>query len=110
VQLIVGKSAAAGAVLEKNNVGGVVVGGQKDPPLRLDYIPNLVKVEPGERVLTSGQDDIYPSGFVIGVVEKSEEGKDGNRHISVRPAVDVSHLEVVLVILRPSPKPGGKSS
>jgi rod shape-determining protein MreC len=110
VQLIVGKSAAAGAVLEKSNVGGVVVGGEKDPPLRLEYIPNLVDVQPGERVLTSGQDDIYPSGFVIGVVEKAEKGSDGHRQISVRPAVDVSHLEVVLVILRPTPKPGGKSS
>ncbi|HYN07942.1 MAG TPA: rod shape-determining protein MreC [Vicinamibacterales bacterium] len=109
VQLIVGKGAAAGATLEKSGVGGVVMGGEKDPPLRLDYIPNLVEVQPGERVLTSGQDDIYPSGFVIGVVEKSEKGNDGQRQITVRPSVDVSHLEVVLVILRPAQSPAQKS-
>jgi rod shape-determining protein MreC len=107
VQLIVGLNAAAGATLEKSGVGGVVSGGAKDPPLRLEYIPNLVDVQPGERVLTSGQDGIYPSGFVIGVVEKSEKGKGGQRDISVRPAVDVSHLEVVLVILGEPAKASG---
>jgi rod shape-determining protein MreC len=107
VQLIVGLNAAAGATLEKSGVGGVVSGGAKDPPLRLEYIPNLVDVQPGERVLTSGQDGIYPSGFVIGVVEKSEKGRNGQRDISVRPAVDVSHLEVVLVILGQPAKAAG---
>jgi len=116
VQLIVGRDAAAGAMLEKSGVGGVVIGGEKNPPLRLEYIPNLVDVQPGERVLTSGLDEIYPSGFVIGVVEKVEksgQGDSGERTITVRPAVDVSHLEVVLVILRPAKtveKPGGKKS
>jgi rod shape-determining protein MreC len=109
VQLIVGKGAAAGAVLEKSGVGGVVAGGELDPPLRLDYIPNLTDVQPGERVLTSGQDGIYPSGFVIGVVEKSEKGERLHRTITVRPSVDVSHLEVVLVILRPAQSPAPKA-
>jgi rod shape-determining protein MreC len=111
VQLIVGLNAAAGATLEKSGVGGVVAGGAKDPPLRLEFIPNLVDVQPGERVLTSGQDGIYPSGFVIGVVEKSEKGNNGQRDISVRPAVDVSHLEVVLVILgEPAKTTGSRPS
>jgi rod shape-determining protein MreC len=66
-----------------------------------------VDVQPGERVLTSGQDGIYPSGFVIGIVEKSEKGRNGQRDISVRPAVDVSHLEVVLVILGAPAKAAG---
>ena len=66
--------------------------------------------------MTSGQDGIYPSGFVIGVVEKVEQSGQGDsaiRTITVRPAVDFTHLEVVLVILRPAKpvvKPGSKKS
>lgn len=101
VQLIVGRNAGAGATLERSGAGGMIVGGhQSGPPLVLEYVPNLVDVQPGERVFTSGQDGIFPAGFVIGTVERVETGSP-YREIGVRPAVDTSHLEIVLVVLTP---------
>ena len=102
VQLLVDRSAAAGAVTERARAGGVVAGVEGDPPLAMDLASNLADVKPGDVVVASGTDGIFPKGFVIGTVEKSERGPSLYRLISVRPAVDFSSLEDVLVVLVPA--------
>ena len=109
VQLLVDRTAAAGAVLERTSTGGIVRG-VGSPPLQMNYVSNLADVQPNERVLTSGQDGIFPRGFVIGTVERADRGRDLYREITVRPAVDFSHLDVVIVVLIRPVKPGGGSS
>ena len=52
--------------------------------------------------MTSGVDGVYPKGFPIGRVEKSERGSGLYRQITVRPLVDFSGLEEVLVVLVPA--------
>ena len=37
--------------------------------LRMDYVPGTADVKPGDLVVTSGIDGIYPKGFVIGTIE-----------------------------------------
>jgi len=75
-------------------------------------VSNLADVAPGDVVVASGVDGIYPKGFVIGTVEKSERGLSLHRLISVRPAVDFSSVEEVLIVLVPArgaivePQPG----
>jgi rod shape-determining protein MreC len=113
VQLIIDQTAAVGAVTERTRAGGLVVGFEGDPPLRMELVSNLADVVPGDAVVASGIDGIYPKGFVIGTVESSERGKTLHRAISVRPAVDFSSLEEVLVPARgaveePSAREGGK--
>ncbi len=103
VQLLIGSNAAAGVVLERSGAGGIVRGGAGDGALlTVDYVPALADVQPGERVTTSGQDGIYPEGFLVGTVE-SVDGTAAERRILVRPAVDFSHLDLVLVVLPGAP-------
>jgi rod shape-determining protein MreC len=104
VQLIIDRDAAVGAVTERTRAGGVVLGVQDKSraPLRMDLVSNLSDVQPGDVVVASGIDGIHPKGFVIGTVETSEPGPLLNRVITVRPAVDFSSLEQVLVVLVPS--------
>jgi rod shape-determining protein MreC len=104
VQLMIDRSAAAGAFTERMHAGGLVAGVDKDPPLIMDLVSNLADVKPGDVVVASGVDGIYPKGFVIGRVETSERGAGLYRNITVRPAVDFSSLEEVLVVLVP-PRP-----
>lgn len=101
VQLIVDRNAAAGAVGEASRAGGMVVGTDADPPLRMDLVSNLAELKAGERVVTSGVDGIYPEGYLIGWVVTSERGPQLYRNATVRPAVDFSSLEDVLVVLVP---------
>jgi len=60
-------------------------------------------VKPGDLVVTSGIDGIYPKGFVIGTIETVERGPGTYHDIRVRPAVEFSRLEEVLVVLTPPP-------
>jgi rod shape-determining protein MreC len=102
VQLLVDRNAAAGAVVERSRAQGVVVGVGADG-LRMDYVPGTADVKPGDLVVTSGIDGIYPKGFVIGTVETVERGPGTYHEIRIRPAVDFSRIEEVLVVLTPPP-------
>ena len=52
----------------------------------------------GDLVVTSGIDGIYPKGFVIGTIENVSRGAGQYHEITVRPTVDFSRLEEVLVV------------
>jgi rod shape-determining protein MreC len=109
VQLLTDGNAAAAVMFERSQAGGMVLGGQADHSLRADFVPVLADVQPGELVLTSGHDGIFPPGLLVGTVE-SVTGAGPTRVIRVRPATDFSNLTVVLVVLaRPAPPDGGPS-
>jgi rod shape-determining protein MreC len=100
VQLLIDRNAAAAALIERTRVQGVVLG-QGGETLEMDYVPGTADVKQGDVVVTSGLDGIYPKGFVIGTIEAVERGPGTFHKISVRPAVDFSRLEEVLVVTTP---------
>lgn len=113
VQLLIDRNAAAGAMIERSRAGGVISGHDGDPPLLMQYVSNLADVQAGDTVVTSGIDGIYPKGFVVGRVEQVERGAGLYKTIKVRPALDFSGLEDVLVVLVPGisqPTAGGEAA
>lgn len=108
VQLLIGRNAAAGAVTGASLATGIVQGGAGNPPLELQYVDVLQDVRVGEMVYTSGKDGIFPRGFLIGTVERAVKGSGVYSDLAVRPAVDFTRLDVVLVVLaRPAPEAVG---
>lgn len=101
VQLIIDRNAAAGALIERTRAGGMIVGAEANPPLRMDLVSNLADVKPGDNVVASGVDGIFPKGYLIGRVEHADRGSGLYWRINVRPGVDFSSLEQVLVVLLP---------
>ena len=101
VQMLIDLNAAAGAMIERTRAQGLVVG--QGATLRMEYVPGTSDVKQGDLVVTSGIDKIYPKGFVIGTVEAIERGTGTYHEITVRPAVDFSRLEEVLVVTTPPP-------
>jgi rod shape-determining protein MreC len=99
VQLLIDRNAAAGALIERSRAHGVV--GGTGGGLRLDYVSGAADVQVGDTVVTSGIDGIYPKGFVIGQIESIERGSGVFGTIAVRPAVDFSSVEAVLVVTTP---------
>lgn len=99
VQLLIGRNAGAHAVTERSLATGFAQGGAGDPPLRMQFVDVLKTVEVGERVFTSGLDGIYPRGFLIGSVERAVRGSGFYSDLRVRPAVDFTRLDVVLVVM-----------
>jgi rod shape-determining protein MreC len=105
VQLLIDRDAGAGVMIERSRVSGVISGAGATDELAfraglidLDYIPTTADVKVGDRVVTSGVDGIYPKGLVVGEIQ-SIEREAGEFRIKVRPAVDFSSLETVLVVV-----------
>ena len=99
VQLLIDRNAAAGALVERSRAQGVVQG-TGDDRLRMEYVASTADVQVGDVVVTSGIDGIYPKGFVIGEIESIDRSGMFTA-IVIRPAVDFSSIEDVLVILTP---------
>lgn len=102
VQLLIDRNAAAGALIERTRVQGVVMGGG-DGLLTMQYVPGAADVKTGDLVVTSGIDGIYPKGFVIGTVDHADRGIGAYHEITVRPAADFARLEEVLIVKTPPP-------
>ncbi|MCL6481803.1 MAG: rod shape-determining protein MreC [Firmicutes bacterium] len=101
VLLLTDKESGVGAMLENSRTQGVIRG-RGAPTLTLEYIVNEQPVAVGERVLTSGQDRIFPKGLPIGTVLHTEPGtaqRNPFQRIVVRPSARLDQLEEVVVLL-----------
>ena len=93
-------------MVERSRASGVVTGigsgeqlGFTAGLVQLNYIPGSADVKKGDRVVTSGIDGIYPKGLPVGEIQSAERVA-GQWQIRVKPTVDFSSLEAVLVVLR----------
>ena len=100
LQLLIDRNAAAGALMERTRVQGIVTG-IGDGTLHMQYVPGTADVKTGDLVVTSGIDGIYPKGFVIGTIDHADRGVGAYHEIVIRPAVDFSRLEEVLIVRTP---------
>ena len=64
----------------------------------LEKVMSDEQVQPGERVLTSGGDLVFPKGMPVGTVADVAKGAESFLNIRIKPAADLSKLEEVLVI------------
>jgi rod shape-determining protein MreC len=99
VLLLTDKESGVGALMETSRVQGPVRG-TGEPLLTLEYISNEVKVEPGDKIVTSGQDRIFPKDLPVGTVTEVQPDRHSPfQKISVRPTARLDGLEEVLVLL-----------
>lgn len=102
VQLLIDRNAAAAAVIERSRTQGIALG-NGDGTLRLEYLSATANIQPGDLVVTAGTDRIYPRGLVLGSVAQVDRSGPTYRRVTIKPAVDFSTLETVLVMLAPAP-------
>jgi rod shape-determining protein MreC len=100
VQLLIDRNAAVGALVERSRAQGVVMGTGEDR-LKLNHLAGAADIVVGDRVVSSGIEGIYPKGFVIGQIESIERQAGEFTNVVVRPAVEFSSLEAILVVLTP---------
>ncbi len=97
VQIALDPNSSIAALGERTRAQGML-NGRGGPVLALDYVADLEDVQPGDRVLTSGLDRIFPPGLVLGTVLRAEHGEGLVQSIDVEPAVEFGKLEEVLVL------------
>jgi rod shape-determining protein MreC len=100
VQLLVDRNAAIAGLIERSRAQGIVLGTGEEL-LRMEYLAATADVKSGDAVVSSGIDGIYPKGFTIGRVERVERVGTAIKAAYLRPAVDFSALEEVLVVQSP---------
>jgi len=98
VLLINDQQSGVGAILEKSRLQGVLKG-KVTGELVIDKIMPDEEVKPGDTVLTSGGDQIFPKGLPLGTVSKTTKGSEFLQ-VTIKPAAVLSHLEEVLVITK----------
>ena len=96
VLLITDPTCGVGCLLEESRIQGILKGSGQSQ-CELHYVMDDQKVSAGEAVITSGLDQVYPKGLLVGHVVHSEEGNIYQR-ITVRPAASLDRLETVLVL------------
>ncbi len=98
VLLINDQQSGVGTILEQSRLQGVLKG-KSSGELVIDKIMADEEVKMGDRVLTSGGDQIFPKGLIIGTVDRIEKGPEFLQ-VMVKPSASLNRLEEVLVIVK----------
>src|SRR3989449_7533625 len=99
VLLINDQTSGGGAILDKSRLQGVWRGTPAGE-IVLEKDTADETVQPGEKVLTSGGDQVFPKGLPVGMVTKVSTASDLFLNVRVKPAANLSKLEEVLVITK----------
>lgn len=106
VQLIDDPNSFINVILNGSRATGVVTGGRSGG-LRLQNISQTENVVVGDLVVTSGLGRAVPPSLPVGQIEKvTSTDSQLFKEATLRPAVDLNHLEVVLVITNSIPNWG----
>lgn len=98
VLLITDRNSDMDAVVQRSRDRGIAEGGESDL-LQLKYLPRSADAAEGDLVVTSGIGGIFKKGLVIGTVSRVDKNAGGIfQYAEIRPAVNFSKLEEVLVI------------
>jgi rod shape-determining protein MreC len=99
------QTSGAGVILESTRIRGILRGNALGQPQIVGLMVDS-RIQPGERVLTAGGDEIFPRGLPVGTVEKvmRDPDQDGFIQILVKPAAHLDRLDEVLVITSIQPR------
>ena len=92
-------TAGAGVLLQTTRSRAIVRGTPGGGIAIMNLTPDN-RIKPGEKVLTSGGDEVFPRGIAVGTVESIQPDPEHPPYalIKLKPAANLSQLEEVLVI------------
>ncbi len=98
VLLITDVSSSVNAIIQSSRATGIVQG-KADGGLVMKYIPQPVKVNVGDIILTSGLGATFPKRLVVGqVTAVHKRDIELFQQAEIKPTVDFDRVEIVLVL------------
>lgn len=99
VQLITDPVSAAGGLIQRTRVIGIV-SGSLGAGLKVRYLPLMADIAIGDEVVTSGMGGVFPKGIPLGRVIAAERRSGALfQEATLAPQVDLSRLEEVLILM-----------
>jgi rod shape-determining protein MreC len=109
IMLITDRSSSVSCVTQRTREPGILIGDGESDTCKLQFIGKQADVAPGDLVVTSGLDGIYPAGLPVGRVSRSAKVNQGYfMEIDVIPAASVTKLEEVAVLMYEGPRTAEK--
>ncbi len=95
-------TSAIDVLIQKSRTHGIIKGKGAEG-YQLHYILKNSDVEQGYSIVTSGLDGVFPKGLPVGTVSSVARSRRGMfQKIKIKPAVDFSELEYLIIIMRES--------
>jgi rod shape-determining protein MreC len=97
------QTSGAGVLLQSTRLRGVLRGNALGQPQIINLLPDE-RIKPGDKVVTSGGDQIFPRGLPVGTVDQVVEDASNPPYVDIliKPAANLGHLEELLVITQAS--------
>lgn len=96
---------AVDSIDERSRAHGVVEG-LTDDTCEMRYTVRTDDIQPGDILVSSGLGLIFPKNVPVGVVSRVDRKQFGiTQHVEVKPSVDFSKLEEVMVVVRAENEP-----
>lgn len=100
VLLLTDHASGISATIQRSRARGVVKG-KGEGLCSLEFTTREEDVKVGDMVVSSGIGGVFPKGLPVGEVTMVKRGEYGIfQTVSIRPSVNIAHLEEVLVVLR----------
>jgi rod shape-determining protein MreC len=99
IMLLNDSNLGVSGIVQRSRQEGLICG-TLGSNLIMKYLPEEADIKIGDMVISSGLDNIYPKGILIGkVIEIGKELSGLSRYALIRPAVNFSNIEEILVVI-----------
>lgn len=106
VALLYDPSFAVDCLSQRSRVRGILTGIGGESRCQMKYVGRTEDIRPGDVIVTSGLDMLFPKGAMLGRVSRVDPGGKGNfLFVEVIPEINLSQVEEVLVLLKRPPIP-----
>jgi len=99
ILLISDPNLSVSAIVQRSRQEGLVCGTLGNH-LIMKYLPEESDINMQDTIITSGLNDVYPKGIIIGtVINMGKEFSGLSQYAIIKPAVNLSDIEEVLIII-----------
>ncbi|MFC1853989.1 rod shape-determining protein MreC [candidate division CSSED10-310 bacterium] len=104
VQMVNDKNCSMAAINQRTRDHGLIRGlGFNFSELQMSFVYYRAQLQLGDTIITSGLDNVFPKGLLIGTVTELEKSKNDlfYEKVSIKPANNFNTIEEVLVVIAP---------
>jgi rod shape-determining protein MreC len=105
ITLLTDRNLTLSVEIRRNGTRALAYGSGRAGALELRYLPAAADLQPGDQVVTSGLDGVFPPGLPVGKVIEVIRRRTSFTTARVEPAAAIERTRMVLILLEPWREP-----